>query len=94
MTPEDNNSITNTVDAFGGSVSDYDRLISEFGIQPMDDILRKIPKDRQHFYMTRGIMFGHTATYLDILMLAESIEVRNKNEQENRKRYEQFMQCH
>ncbi|NHJ03116.1 MAG: tryptophan--tRNA ligase [Candidatus Heimdallarchaeota archaeon] len=72
MTPDEDNNIQSTVDAFGGSVTDYDRLIAEFGIQPMDEILPQIPKDRQHFYMTRGIMFGHTS-------LERVVEAMNKN---------------
>ncbi len=72
MKSEENNNSVRTVDAFGGSVTDYDRLISEFGIQPMDEILAKISKDRHHFYMTRGIMFGHTA-------LEKVVEAMNKN---------------
>ncbi len=50
------------VDALGtGVVKDYDRLVNEFGIEPLSTIIDKIPDDKRHFFMTRGIMFGHTA---------------------------------
>ncbi|MHA1974115.1 MAG: hypothetical protein ACTSW1_14040, partial [Candidatus Hodarchaeales archaeon] len=50
----------NVTDAFGGGVSDYERLIIEFGITPIEDVLSIAPKEFIHYYMTRGIMFGHT----------------------------------
>jgi len=50
------------INAFGGGgVVDYNRLMNEFGISPFNEILNTIPTQDQHFYMTRGIIFGHTA---------------------------------
>jgi tryptophanyl-tRNA synthetase len=72
LKPENREQQTRTVDAFGGTVIDYDRLMVEFGIEPIGDILNMIPKERQHFYMTRNIMFGHTA-------LESVIEAMTKN---------------
>ena len=48
------------VDAFGGGVKedDYAYLMTEFGIEPIQDLLPEIPDP--HIYMTRGVMFGHT----------------------------------
>jgi len=48
------------VDAFGGAVreDDYAYLMTEFGMEKIQDILPQIPDP--HFYMTRGVMFGHT----------------------------------
>ncbi|MHA1331524.1 MAG: tryptophan--tRNA ligase, partial [Candidatus Hodarchaeales archaeon] len=64
----------NIVNAFGGGVSDYDRLISEFGITPIEDILPSLPKQYIHYYMTRGIMFGHT----DLERILEAIEKKEE----------------
>ncbi len=72
MKPKDSEQQTRTVDAFGGIVIDYDRLMVEFGIEPIEDIINMLPKERRHFYMTRNIMFGHTA-------LESVIEAINKN---------------
>ena len=52
---------TSVVDAFGGTVTDYDRLMNEFGISPINEILEILPKELQHYYMSRDIMFGHTS---------------------------------
>jgi tryptophanyl-tRNA synthetase len=52
---------TSVVDAFGGTVTDYDRLMTEFGIRPISEILEVLPKELQHYYMSRDIMFGHTS---------------------------------
>ncbi|WP_455464269.1 tryptophan--tRNA ligase [Candidatus Hodarchaeum mangrovi] len=49
------------INSFGGGVVDYNRLMNEFGITPFEEILDKIPAKDQHFYMARGIIFGHTA---------------------------------
>ncbi|MFH1294648.1 MAG: tryptophan--tRNA ligase [Candidatus Aenigmatarchaeota archaeon] len=38
-------------------VKDYDRLIRDFGIQPMNNILKKLPDPLP--MMRRGIIFGH-----------------------------------
>ncbi|MHA1966290.1 MAG: tryptophan--tRNA ligase, partial [Candidatus Hodarchaeales archaeon] len=60
MNQDDLNQLNRTVDAFGGTVTDYDRLMEEFGIKPIEEIKKILPKERQHIYMTRDIMFGHT----------------------------------
>ena len=49
------------MDAFGGSVTDYDRLMNEFGIRPIDEVIGLLPKSKRHYYMNRNIMFGHTS---------------------------------
>lgn len=61
MNPDDSNQQTRIVDAFGGTVIDYNRLMEEFGIEPISEVIHRLPKKQQHFYMTRDIMFGHTA---------------------------------
>jgi tryptophanyl-tRNA synthetase len=38
-------------------VIDYDKLITEFGIQPFDEILNEVPNP--HMLMRRGVIFGH-----------------------------------
>ncbi len=43
-----------------GVVKDYARLINEFGIEPLSKILGTIPEEKQHYFMKRGVMFGHT----------------------------------
>lgn len=46
------------LDPFGTSViADYERLCKEFGIEPFDPILSKVPNPS--VYMRRGIVFGH-----------------------------------
>jgi tryptophanyl-tRNA synthetase len=46
------------LDPFGTSViADYDRLYKEFGIEPFNPILSKVPNPS--VYMRRGIVFGH-----------------------------------
>jgi tryptophanyl-tRNA synthetase len=49
------------VDAFGGSVIDYHRLIDEFGIKTLNKLLPDIPEFARHPYMSpfRDVMFGH-----------------------------------
>lgn len=49
------------VDAFGGAVLDYQRLIDEFGIMSLATILPLIPESARHPYMSpdRDVMFGH-----------------------------------
>ena len=61
MNPNETTQSTSVVDAFGGTVTDYDRLMDEFGIRPISEILEILPKELQHYYMTRDIMFGHTS---------------------------------
>ncbi|MHA2168873.1 MAG: tryptophan--tRNA ligase [Candidatus Kariarchaeaceae archaeon] len=43
-----------------GVVKDYSRLMSEFGIEPLSNVIKSIPDEQQHYFMRRGIMFGHT----------------------------------
>ena len=46
------------LDPFGTSViADYERLYKEFGIEPFNPILSKVPNPS--VYMKRGIVFGH-----------------------------------
>jgi len=46
------------LDPFGTSViADYERLYKEFGIEPFDPVLSKVPNPS--VYMRRGIVFGH-----------------------------------
>ncbi len=50
------------VDAFGGAVLDYQRLIDEFGIKPISTtVLPHIPDHAKHHYMNpeRDVLFGH-----------------------------------
>ncbi len=61
MNSNDNSPTDSVVDAFGGSVTDYDRLMSEFGIRPIDEAINPLPKKLRHYYMNRNIMFGHTS---------------------------------
>ncbi|MHA2239697.1 MAG: hypothetical protein ACXAB2_15250, partial [Candidatus Hodarchaeales archaeon] len=61
MKPEKESESTRVVDAFGGYVTDYDRLMTEFGINPIEEVITKLPKKLRHHYMNRGIMFGHTS---------------------------------
>ncbi len=49
------------VDALGaGVVESYQKLMTEFGIRDFSPLVRKLPPEKQHFLMTRGIIFGHT----------------------------------
>ena len=61
MNSNENSQDSRVVDAFGGSVTDYDRLMNEFGIRPIKEVIHNLPKEQQHYYMTRDIMFGHTS---------------------------------
>ncbi len=48
------------VDAIGeGVIKDYERLINEFGLRPIHPLVKKLPKEKRHVFMNRGIMFGH-----------------------------------
>ncbi len=50
-----------TVDALdGGTIENYERLMKEFGIKPFAPLVQKLPADKRHFLMTRGVIFGHT----------------------------------
>ncbi|MHA2272586.1 MAG: tryptophan--tRNA ligase [Candidatus Hodarchaeales archaeon] len=59
------------VDAFGGSVLDYQRLIDEFGIKHLNTVLAHIPENARHPYMSsfRDVMFGH----IDLEPVAKAI---------------------
>ena len=47
------------VDPWGSAdIKNYEILIQEFGIKPIDEILTQIPRPNK--YMKRGITFGHT----------------------------------
>jgi tryptophanyl-tRNA synthetase len=47
-----------SIDPFGtSSVNDYERLYSDFGIEPFGPMLSKVPEPS--LYMRRGIVFGH-----------------------------------
>ena len=72
MNSDEDTQTTRTVDAFGGSVTNYNRLMTEFGIKPIEEIIHTLPKDKQHYYMNRDILFGHSA-------LEPVIEAMNKN---------------
>jgi tryptophanyl-tRNA synthetase len=72
MNPDNESESTRVVDAFGGTVTDYGRLMDEFGINPIEEVLTKFPKKLRHYYMNRGIMFGHTS-------LGPVIEAATKN---------------
>ncbi len=49
------------VDALGtGIVESYQKLMREFGIQDFSPLIHKLPPEKRHFLMTRGIIFGHT----------------------------------
>ena len=61
MNSNDNPQNNSVVDAFGGAVTDYDRLMDEFGIRPIDEAISSLPKKKRHYYMNRNIMFGHTS---------------------------------
>ena len=61
MNANENSQNSRVVDAFGGSVTDYDRLMNEFGIRPIKEVIHNLPKEQQHYYMARDIMFGHTS---------------------------------
>ncbi|ERG90184.1 MAG: tryptophanyl-tRNA synthetase [Haloquadratum walsbyi J07HQW1] len=47
-----------TLDPWGSStVSDYQKLFTEFGIETFDDVLPAVPNP--HYLMRRGVIFGH-----------------------------------
>ncbi len=49
------------VDSLDGSgISSYTRLMTEFGIEPITNIVDLFPKNQLHHFITRKIMFGHT----------------------------------
>ncbi len=49
------------VDALGtGVVENYQRLMKEFGIQDFSPLIHKLPPEKRHYLMRRGIIFGHT----------------------------------
>ena len=70
---DQNNNIL--VDALDGSgITDYKRLMNEFGIEPFSNVKSLIPKNKLHPFITRGIMFGHT----DINSILEAIKENKK----------------
>ncbi len=58
--------------AFEGIVKDYEYLIKEFGIRPLEDLLPRISKP--HMYMRKGIMFGH----VDLERILDAIDAGEK----------------
>ncbi len=53
-----NSDKTAVLDPFGASsVTDYERLSKEFGIEPFETVLPRVPDPS--FYMRRGVIFGH-----------------------------------
>jgi tryptophanyl-tRNA synthetase len=71
MNPSNSNDLV--VDALEGSgISNYDRLMTEFGIEHFSNIIERIPIEKRHNFITRGIMFGHT----DMLPVLDAIENR------------------
>lgn len=51
-------------------IKDYEKLMTNFGIEPMNQIIRKLPKVNHYF--TRGVIFGHKS-------LQTVIDAINKN---------------
>jgi len=49
-----------SINTFAGTISDYERAMSEFGIQDISVVVDSLEKDMLHSYLRRGIMFGHT----------------------------------
>lgn len=65
-----NNNNELVVDALDGSgISNYDRLMNEFGIEPIEKIYNKLPIEKRMSFMTRNIMFGQT----DLFTVIEAI---------------------
>jgi len=58
MTDNNDDLVVDALDS--GVVENYDRLISEFGIKPISDVIDLIPEDQRHMFISRDIMFGHT----------------------------------
>ncbi len=57
---ERNDNETPVVDSIGeGVIADYERLIKEFGLEPLQPLINKLPHELRHIYMTRGLMFAH-----------------------------------
>jgi tryptophanyl-tRNA synthetase len=78
ITDSPNNQENLVVDALGaGVVKDYARLIKEFGIEPINSIYDKLDKSKRHYFMDRGIMFGHTGlqTVVDAINRQEKFAV-------------------
>ncbi|MEM3565995.1 MAG: tryptophan--tRNA ligase [Candidatus Bathyarchaeia archaeon] len=64
------------LDPFGTSfVADYERLYKEFGIEPFQPLLSKVPNPS--VYMRRGIVFGHRdfERVLDVMVKGEKFAV-------------------
>jgi tryptophanyl-tRNA synthetase len=61
MVKENNKTNELIVDALDGiGLIDYERLVKEFGIEPMSEFYPNLPEELHDNFMTRGIMFGHT----------------------------------
>jgi tryptophanyl-tRNA synthetase len=64
------------LDPFGTSIiADYERLYREFGIEPFQSLIQKVPDPS--VYMRRGIVFGHRDfnKILDAMLNGESFAV-------------------
>ncbi len=49
-----------SIDTFAGKITDYERAMSEFGIQDISKIVDSLEDTMIHKYLRRGLMFGHT----------------------------------
>jgi tryptophanyl-tRNA synthetase len=49
-----------SIDTFAGKIIDYERAMSEFGIQDISKIVDSLEDKLDHKYLRRGLMFGHT----------------------------------
>jgi tryptophanyl-tRNA synthetase len=70
-------SVAIRIDPWGyHAVEDYEKLMKEFGIQPIDDQL--LPSHQlNHFYFTRRVIFGHRDLdrWLDMFLRGEKVAV-------------------
>jgi len=57
------------------SISDYEKLFTQFGIEPIDSVIEKLPV--KHYFFTRKIVFGHRdmEKWLDALKCGEKVVV-------------------
>ncbi len=49
-----------SIDTFAGTIIDYERAMTEFGIQDISEIVDSLEEKMKHKYLRRGLMFGHT----------------------------------
>ncbi|NHJ39487.1 MAG: tryptophan--tRNA ligase [Asgard group archaeon] len=49
-----------SIDTFAGTIIDYERAKTEFGIQDISEIVDSLEEKMKHKYLRRGLMFGHT----------------------------------